>query len=169
MQGHAAAQRCQLRKSGRQNHFGHCADAAERKPGVFQKHKTGTFGRKNCPPAVGGNRKPAAVPQRCGTRLPDAKPAFGHPFGRRIAAHQPGHFAGQFAGGVHVHFGRTQHWPAPPRYPAPGKSLETPARHRQHRYCGGTRRRHHPRGRPGYRHWSRFGRTRRRACFSGKF
>ena len=86
--------------------------------------------------------------QRRGPRVPDARSAVVDAFGRRVAAHQPGHVAGLGARGHAVRARRAVDRPAPARQPAPHRHPAAAARPGQHGAGRRARRGHDPRGRP---------------------
>ena len=64
----------------------------------------------------GRNSAAAEIPERCGARISDARPAVGDAFGRRSAAHPAGDVPGFAAGGRVLCARRAFHRPAQPRY-----------------------------------------------------
>ena len=111
------------------------------------------------------NRQPVAIPRRRGTGLSDARPPELDAFGRRVAAHQPGHVAGQQPRRFALHSRRTLDRPASARHEPAGGRAQTIARHRQHRHRGRTRGGGDPCGRLDRRRRPRSGLQRRRDRF----
>ena len=70
-----------------------------------------------------GNPQPPAIPGRRGAGLPDARPPFVDPIGRRKPAHQPLDVAGQQPHGVALHPRRAFDRPAPARHEPPDRGL----------------------------------------------
>jgi hypothetical protein len=114
-----------------------------------------------------GNPRAAEVPERCRARLPDPVAHLRHAVGRRKPAHPAG-----LADRLRPHrralrAGRALHRPAPARQCPPAGNAQAPARYRQHRHRGGTRRGRHPHRRLRGRHRPRRRCAWRRDCRPG--
>ena len=99
-----------------------------------------------------GDPRPAAVPQRCRARLPDALARFRHAVRRRKPAHPPrlADRLGPLRRALRAR--RAVHRPAPARQRAPARNAQAPPRSRQLRHRGRARRGCDPDGRSRHRH-----------------
>ena len=108
------------------------------------------------------DRQPPAVPRRRGAGLSDARPPELDALGRRVAAHQSGHVAGQQPRRSALHPRRTLDRTPSARHEPADRRARTTARHRQHGHRGRTRGGGDPRSRLDRRRGPRSGLQRRR-------
>ena len=143
-----------LREGGRQDRRRPGGDAGRRTDRVLRRAGTGRARHEDRGANPRGNPQPPAIPGRRGAGLPDARPPFVDPIGRRKPAHQPLDVAGQQPHGVALHPRRAFDRPAPARHEPPDQGLAAIARPGQHgdrrgaRGGGDPRRRLHRRHRP---------------------
>ena len=108
-----------LREGRRQDHRRPGGDAGGRTDRVLRRAGTGRTRYEDRGAHPRRNPQPPAIPGRRGAGLPDARPPFVDPIGRREPAHQPLDVAGQQPHGVALHPRRTFDRPAPARHEPP--------------------------------------------------
>ena len=132
LRGNTTPQGSAVRAGRGQEHRRTGYHAGRRARILFRRIAARRTGRRDGPARADRNPQPAAVPQRGGSRLPDARPALLDAVRRREPADQSGHVAGQQPGRIALHSRRAEHRTASEGHGTADRRAEKAARSGQH-------------------------------------